>query len=256
MNRITIHGSSLCSNALRFTEFPVISISTNFSQDQGILLSDIDTSAFPNEVQLFLEKRNRFIQDFQKAYPSLSSGQTSLHYQNMSITGIIVQLIPIHSDGKEQYICILISEQHETWYLVFDHNSALEAVYKVPWISFGNCVIPLDYPDHFIDLCIEMNTTSGYFQSIVCKFQPNGLGFLQQELPGSFNSEVIRYSTKDTPFSQLFHPHHKDIFAHETNVISFSPIEEPIPIVFQKTSKSQPGLPLFNSFNVDYPFPF
>jgi len=226
LNKITIHGSSLCSSALRFTEFPAISITTNFSQDQGILLSDIDTSIFPKKVQLFLQKRNRFIQDFQNVYPSLSSGQTGLHYQNMSITGTLVQVIPIRSDEKEQYICILVSEQHETLYLVFDHNSVLEAVYQTPWVSFGNCIIPLNHPDHFIDLCIEMNTTSGYFHSIVCKLQPNGLGFLKQELPGSFNSEVIRYSTKDTPFSQLFHPHHKDIFAHEINVIFFSPIEE------------------------------
>jgi hypothetical protein len=256
MHRITIHGSSLCSSTLHFTEHPDISIPTSSSQDRSKFLLDIDSTAFPNEIQLFLQKRTQFIHAFQEKYPSLSSGQSNLHHQNMSITGTIVQVIPTSLDGQNEYIVILLSEQLKTWYLVYDQNIDIKSIYQPTWVSFGNSIISLHHPDQFIDVCLDMNTTSGYFNAVICKLQSNGLGFLKQELAGSFNSEVMQYSTKNTPFSHLFHPTHKDIFSYETNVISFSLIKEPLPIVFQKTSISQPGLSLFNSSIKDYPFSF
>jgi hypothetical protein len=202
----------------------------------------------PKELQGFFQRRSQFIQEFQEKYSiSVFQEETATTLSGYGITGYVTQIIPTTYLGQDRYIIIVLSENLHTWYLCFNQDVQLENIHLCPWTSFGNCIISLDHPDQFMDVCLFMNSTSGFFNTVTCKVQAEGLGFLQKPLTSVFNSEVVRYLTKATAFPSLFEPLHRDIFSFQRNLPKYTPVLDDLPILYTVQSVMIPFYPFYNS---------
>jgi hypothetical protein len=249
INKIVIEETQIFHSCLHFTSYPKLSVSpsvlcctSEYSYDHE------EFHDLPKDIQWFFQKRSRFIQDFQKKYSALVFQEKEITtIPDYGIIGYITQIIPTTYQGQNHYTVIMVSEKLHTWYLRFNQDVQLKNIHLCPWVSFGNCIISLDRPDQFMDICLLMNSKSGFFTTNICKEQSEGFGFLQKPLQSVFNSEVLRYSTETTPYPSLFEPLHRNIFSFQRNLIRFTPVLDDIPILYQVHSAIMPFYPFFNS---------